>query len=119
MGGAQMERHALIMISFPINSGSRAAASRPRLTVWRLMCSLFWVPIFCAVGTCRSQATEPRATVIVVVGAPGEPEYGSNFIQQATLWQQASTQGGARAVVVGLEYPAGTNDLDLLKATLA
>lgn len=69
--------------------------------------------------TAFSQPTDPRATVIVVVGAPGESEYGSNFLRQATLWQQACSQGQARALTIGIEYPAGTNDHDLLKATLA
>src|ERR1041384_6547680 len=34
-----------------------------------------------------------RGTVILVVGAAGEAEYGSNFVQQASLWQKACEQG--------------------------
>ena len=66
-----------------------------------------------------SADNEARTTVILVVGAPGEPEYGTNFLQQTALWQKACEQGQACAVTLGVEYPAGTNDHDLLKETLA
>jgi len=66
-----------------------------------------------------AQPAQTSPTVILVVGAPGEPEYGSNFLQQASLWEKACQQGNARAVTIGVDYPEGTNDLDLLKATLA
>jgi hypothetical protein len=60
-----------------------------------------------------------RTTVILVVGAPGEAEFGSNFVRQATLWQKACTLGDCRAVTLGLESAGQTNDYDCLKQTLA
>lgn len=72
-----------------------------------------------AVQAASSTPGDSKATVILVMGAPGESEYGSNFLQQASLWQKACSQGEAQALTIGGDYPAGTNDYDLLKATLA
>jgi hypothetical protein len=60
-----------------------------------------------------------RATVVLVVGAPGAPEFGSNFVQQATLWEAACRQAGCRCVTVGQDPAGATNDFDVLKQTLA
>jgi len=58
-------------------------------------------------------------TLIIVVGAPGEPEYGSNFIHQASLWDTASQQAGCAQITIGLDAVGATNDLDRLQLTLA
>src|SRR5256885_1286001 len=34
-------------------------------------------------------AADSSATVVTIVGAPGETEYGSNFLHQAELWKTA------------------------------
>src|SRR5947208_16772768 len=60
-----------------------------------------------------------QTTVIVVVGAPGQPEFGSNFLQQATLWQQACATGNCHCITVGTAEPAQTNDFEVLRHTLA
>jgi len=44
-----------------------------------------------------------RATVIVVVGAAGTPEYGSQFAEWAGLWEKACTKGDARFAAIGLD----------------
>ena len=75
--------------------------------------------LFLGIHRSLSDPVEPRATVILVVGAPGESEYGSNFVQQATLWQNACKQAEARVLTVGLQDPSGTNDCDQLKALLS
>jgi len=54
-----------------------------------------------------------------VVGAAGQSEFGSNFLRQATLWQQICTQAACRTITVGLEVAGGTNDVEQLKQTLA
>jgi hypothetical protein len=73
-----------------------------------------------AVPAGGASAPEPeRTTVLLVVGAPGNDEYATNFLQQAARWEAASAQGGARLVTVGLKPCALTNDYDLLKQTLA
>jgi hypothetical protein len=60
-----------------------------------------------------------KATVIVVVGAPGEAEYGEVFTKAAQLWQDACGKGQVRCVTIGLDQPGATNDFDRLKQTLA
>jgi len=73
-----------------------------------------------------------HTTVLIVVGASGEAEYGSNFVRQASLWQSACERAGARPITLGLDaglpLPEGegrgegalqTNDLALLQQALA
>src|SRR5438093_537704 len=75
--------------------------------------------LFAAVFT---KAAEPvdRPTVLVVVGAPGEAGYGTNFSRWAGLWEKASRDGGAKFVCLGLgETKETTTDLEQLKTTLA
>lgn len=62
-----------------------------------------------------------KPDVLLVVGAPGEPEFGTNFLQQAELWRQACQTASANLTVIGLlpHDPAPTtNDLQLLRSTL-
>jgi hypothetical protein len=56
-----------------------------------------------------------RATVFIVVGAPGEAEFGSNFMHQASLWQKACDQANLHQITIGLNAPARTNDYEDLK----
>lgn len=67
-------------------------------------------------GAARA-ATEGRPTVFLVVGAPGEPEYGTNFLHQAELWTRAAEKGGATVTTIGVGN--STNDLEALKDGLA
>jgi len=60
-----------------------------------------------------------HTTVIVVVGAAGEAEYGTGFIHQAEIWSNACLQGGARETTIGLGTQSSTNDSELIKQTLA
>jgi hypothetical protein len=57
-------------------------------------------------------------TVMLVVGAGGDADYATNFLQQAVLWQQACDQAGCRQVVVGLESADTATDFDRLKRAL-
>src|SRR4051812_41760103 len=53
-----------------------------------------------------SSGTVPtRPTFLLVIGAPGDTEYGSNFLRQADLWQKACAKVDCRKVVVGLVSP--------------
>lgn len=66
-------------------------------------------------------ATAERASVIVVVGAPGEEEYGRSFAEWAARWEKAAKQGGAESKVIGLGLSAGESagDRDGLQQQLA
>lgn len=46
-------------------------------------------------------ASGDAATVLVVVGAPGTPEYGARFATWVDRWKQASGKAGARFVALG------------------
>lgn len=58
-------------------------------------------------------------TVLLVLGAAGESEYGSNFVQQAQLWEKACRQAGADLTEVGLSLSNTPSDHDLLKQQVA
>jgi hypothetical protein len=60
-----------------------------------------------------------HTTVVLVVGASGEAEFGSNFVRQASLWKLACDQAGLHPVIIGLDAASPTNDCDRLKETLA
>ncbi len=58
----------------------------------------------------QEQENRQRPAVIVVVGAPGTPEYGEQFSKWADLWKQACSKGGASCTIIGLdeaEAPGG------------
>ena len=59
-----------------------------------------------------------RPTLVVVVGASGEEEYGKQFAQWAALWEKAGTQGGAKQIVVGLDSSDGGSDLTRIQQLL-
>ncbi len=81
----------------------------------------FWISfalVFCAKALA---SVPPDATprVILVVGAAGEADYGSNFVRQAALWEQACRKGQCRNTTIGLGSDSSTNDLERLKQALA
>ena len=64
------------------------------------------------------EKTEGQASVIIVVGAPGEKEYADNFERCAALWREAAIKGGAKTVVIGMDTNAAAIDRDLLQKAL-
>jgi hypothetical protein len=69
--------------------------------------------------TLSTLAADPdRPCVLVVVGAPGTPEYQAPFKQWADRWQSAAEKARAEVVMIGLADEPGTNDHDRLKAAL-
>lgn len=62
-----------------------------------------------AVAPVRTAPLDPP-TVLLVVGAPGEPLYATHFLGQVSRWQQLAEKAGARVVTVGAAtdtVPAG------------
>src|SRR5437879_5943476 len=66
-----------------------------------------------------ASSTTDQPTVILVLGAPGNSEFGSNFVHQAAFWEAACTQAGCTHMTLGLTPSSQTNDFELLKNTLA
>jgi hypothetical protein len=63
--------------------------------------------------------TARAATVLVVVGAEGAPEYGARFRAAAERWQKAAGQAGARATVIGLAPAGGASDRSRLQKAVS
>jgi hypothetical protein len=55
--------------------------------------------LLCALAS-RAQTNEDR-TLVLTIGAPGDPEYGTQFTAWAELWKQAAAKGAMRARVIG------------------
>jgi hypothetical protein len=70
-------------------------------------------------ATASAAPETDNTSVIIVVGAAGEAQFGSNFVYQATFWQKACAQANCRPLVLGLEPGDPTNDFDRLKQALA
>ena len=74
--------------------------------------------VFAAIaGRASQDSFTDRTTVIVVVGAPGEAEFGNNFARQANIWEKACQQADCRRITLGLDA-SQTNDFETLKQTL-
>src|SRR5262249_45384524 len=67
---------------------------------------------------CAADA-EPRASVVVVVGAGGTEEYGGQFRLWAERWQEAAARGNAETTMIGLDGLAETTDRERLQTRLA
>jgi len=82
--------------------------------------NFIWFAVFFAATVAHASVdlSQNRATVLIVVGAPGEAEFGSNFVQQASLWQKACDQANLRPSTIGLNAAARTNDYEDLKQAL-
>ncbi len=69
-------------------------------------------------STAVLSAAEPdRATVLVVVGAPGEASYGERFAKWADYWKEATINAGAALITVGLDADTG-KDKEMLQQKL-
>jgi hypothetical protein len=55
--------------------------------------------------------TNEQRTLVVVVGAAGEAEFGEQFSVWADLWKQAAAKGGMQVHVIGLETNNPEGDL--------
>ena len=64
-------------------------------------------------GAAYAQTNGSRSLVLVI-GAPGEPEYAERFSTWAGLWEQAATKGGLRTTVIGEDKEQPDQDLQRL-----
>jgi len=61
-----------------------------------------------------ASAASNSPVLLVVVGAPGEAEYGSNFLRQASQWEAAGRQAGVLVLTLGVDAGA-PSDRDRLQ----
>lgn len=80
----------------------------------RIAIALF---VLCLPQFASADPPEP-ARFLILVGAPGEPQFTNQFLHQATAWQQIAQQSKAMVSVIGIEGP-GTNDLQRVREALA
>lgn len=112
MGLATLERPGLIR--FFIQLPSLFFCTRQSLVPALLM-----VLMVLGLGQPVRAAEEAKATVIIVVGAAGEEEYGKVFEKSAQLWIDGAKKGGADCLAIGLGQTNSVTDLDQLKQRLA
>jgi hypothetical protein len=62
--------------------------------------------------------TEDRPCVLIVVGAPGTPEYEVQFHRWADQWQAAAQTAHAELIRIGLDEEAGVTDRERLRSIL-
>jgi hypothetical protein len=64
--------------------------------------------------------TEAAATIVLVVGASGEPQYARDFELEVKSWQATASAAKARLITIGDTAPAAnaSTDLDRLKQAL-
>ena len=101
-------------------STARFLLNLVRSAVFSILLRFVAIPLLsltCIAGASQTNISD-HPTLILVIGAAGEAEFGSNFLQQATLWQKAASQGNCSQITIGLNDPGQTNDYDLLKQTL-
>src|SRR3954454_7129658 len=60
-----------------------------------------------------------RPSVLIVVGAPGSAEYGSQFREWAGRWKHAAEKAVADAAVIGESEEAGMPDVERLRELLS
>jgi hypothetical protein len=76
-------------------------------------------------GACLSAASAKAAeisnqtAVLLVIGAPGDTEFGTNFAHQAALWEDVCAKATCHVTTLGLGPPGVTNDCELLRQALA
>jgi hypothetical protein len=84
--------------------------------VWFLIFALFALSSSFSIA---AETNDYRATVIVLVGAPGEEEFGKVFHDAAASWQKAAAAAHAKFIQIGGANAMSTNDLQKFRDTLA
>ena len=60
-----------------------------------------WIAVILLGAVSAFSQTNEQRSLILVVGAPGEEEWGRKFAASAELWQVASEKGGFQITVIG------------------
>jgi hypothetical protein len=78
------------------------------------------MPTLLAICLCVAGAgTEDRPCVLIVVGAPGTPEYEAQFRRWADQWQSAAEKAAAESIRIGEAEASGATDRERLRSALA
>lgn len=84
-----------------------------------MLLALVWASVSAGVCLASPQTRTNVSTILLVLGAAGEEEFGSNFVRQARLWETACRQAGVKCTQIGLSTNPPVSDRDLLMEELA
>ena len=111
MGFATLERDAV-----------STCLSKRKCALWSVGLSAFCLALgrssLLASSSLQSTPPDLPTRVIVVVGAPGENDFSTNFTHQAETWEKACGQAGCAEATIGLNTDAATNDFEILRLAL-
>lgn len=80
---------------------------------------LIFLSLLLMLGSNSSPAqTNEQRTLVLVIGAAGESEYGEQFSAWVDLWKQAAAKGGLQTSIIGGDTNNPENDLTRLLAVL-
>jgi hypothetical protein len=77
------------------------------------------VALSCGKDLWAQTSNAERASIIVLVGAPGEEEYGRSFSEWAGALSKAAGKAGAKEVVIGLQTNQAVADREQFQQALA
>jgi len=107
MGNPPLER---IAVNF------RKRSWQCKIQGWMLPPALFFAICLARLPT-HAQTNEQRSLVLVI-GAAGEPEYGEQFSAWAALWKLAAAKGHLQVSVIGQDTANPDNDRERLRDIL-
>lgn len=95
------------------------AAARRRLADWIRLLGALVVLASSLPARPATGATNDTPTLLIVVGAPGEADYATNFVRQAAQWEKLGEQAGAKRTTLGIGVAGTTDDFALLRSAIA
>lgn len=96
----------------------RILIGRARLiSPWRSTLMVVGLALFSISSVAHAQTNESRS-LILVIGAPGAPEYAESFSNWAGLWKTAAAKGGLQTSVIGEETNQPDDDRSRLLGLL-
>lgn len=96
-----------------------AAAARGRFAVWIWLLGALAGLASALPARSATTSTNDTPTLLIVVGAPGEADYATNFVQQAARWEKLGEQAGAKRTTLGIGDAGTTDDFALLRSAIA
>jgi hypothetical protein len=81
-------------------------------------CWLFLLLLIYLFPNSAPAQTNEQRTLVLVIGAAGEPTFGEQFSAWADLWKQAALKGGLQTSVIGEDTNNPENDLTRLLTVL-
>lgn len=95
------------------------SATLERTAVKITVVTTLLICMFASASANAADQESRQATVIVVIGAAGMPEYAQQFADWARSWEQACSKGDANFVSIGSDTGVNSSDREILQDTLA